>query len=56
MVSDEPLNALLDQLAAIGCRDAQLAFLRDWIAGMMQTWDAARADQQRETLGKLGGG
>ena len=56
MVRDETLNALLDELAAIGRRDAQLAILRNWIAGLMQAWDAERTDQQRETLGKLGGG
>ena len=56
MVSDEALNALLDQLAAISRRDAQLAFLRDWIAGLMHAWDAERAEQLHETLGKLGGG
>lgn len=56
MVSDETLNALLDELAAISRRDAQLALLRDWIAGLMHAWDAERTDQQRETLGKLGGG
>ena len=56
MVSDEALNTLLDQLAALKRRDAQLALLRNWIAGLMQAWDAERTDEQRETLGKLGGG
>jgi hypothetical protein len=55
MVSDETLNALLDELAAIS-RGAQLVLLRDWIAGLTHAWDAERTDQQRETLGKLGGG
>lgn len=27
-----------------------------WIAALMHAWDAERTDQQRETLGKLGGG
>ncbi len=56
MVSDETLNALLDELAAISRRDAQLALLRTWIAGLMQAWDAERTGEQRETLGNLGGG
>lgn len=56
MISDEVLNALLDELAAISQRDAQLALLRDRIAALMHAWDAERTDQQRETLGKLGGG
>lgn len=56
MVSDEALNALLDELATISRGDGQLALFRDWIAALMQAWDAERADQQRETLGKLGGG
>ena len=56
MVSDETLHAFLDELAATGRREAQLALLRNWIAGMRRTWDAERADLQRETLGKLGGG
>ena len=45
-----------DELAAISGRDTQLALLRAWIAGLMQIWDAERTDEQRETLGKLGGG
>lgn len=56
MVSDEALNTLLDQLAVLDRREDQLAILRTWIAGMMQTWDAERTGEQRETLGKLGGG
>jgi hypothetical protein len=56
LVSDEALNALLDELAAISRRDGQLAILRTWIARMMRAWDAERTDGQRETLGKLGGG
>ena len=56
MVSDEALNSLLDRVAAFDRREAQLAILRTWIAGLMQAWDAERADAQRETLGKLGGG
>ncbi len=56
MVSDEALNSLLDQLAALDRREAQLAILRTWLAGLLQTWDAERTDEQRETLGKLGGG
>jgi hypothetical protein len=30
--------------------------LRTWIARLMQAWDAERIDEQREILGKLGGG
>ena len=56
MVSDEALNTLLDQVAALDRREDQLAILRTWIAVLMQAWDAARADAERETLGKLGGG
>jgi hypothetical protein len=56
MVSDETLNALLDELAAISRRDAQLALLRDWITTLMRVSDAERTDEERETLGKLGGG
>ena len=56
MVSDEALNTLLDQLAALDYREDQLALLRDWIAGLMHAWGAERTDQQQETLGKLGGG
>jgi hypothetical protein len=56
MVSDEALNTLLDKLAALDRREDQLAFLRSWIAGLMHGWDDERTDQQRETLGKLGGG
>jgi hypothetical protein len=56
MVNDETLNAFLDELTAIGRRDAQRALLRDWIAGLMRARDAERAEEQRETLGKLGGG
>ena len=56
MVSDDALNTLLDQLAALDRRDDQLAILRSWIGGLMQEWDAERGERQRETLGKLGGG
>jgi len=56
MVNDEVLNGLLDELAAISRRDGQLRLLRDWLAGLMRAWDADRTDEQRETLGKLGGG
>lgn len=56
MVSDEALNTLLDQLAALDRREARLAILRSWIAWLMQAWGAERIDEQRETLGKLGGG
>jgi hypothetical protein len=56
MVSDEALNTLLDQLAALDRREDRLAILRSWIARLMQAWDAERIDEQRETLGKLGGG
>ncbi len=56
MVSNEALNALLDQLAAISRREDQLAVLRDWIDGLTQSWDSERNAEQRENLGKLGGG
>ncbi len=56
MISDDALNTLLNQLAAPGRREDQLAILRTWVAGLKCTWDAERAQQQRETLGKLGGG
>ena len=56
MVSDAALNTLLHQLAALNRREDQLAILRDWIAGLMRAWDAERNDEERETLGKLGGG
>ena len=56
MVRDEALNTLLDQLAALKRREDQLALLRTWIARLMQAWDAERTDEQREPLGKLGGG
>jgi hypothetical protein len=55
-VSDETINALLDELAGLGQRESQVAFLRGWIAGLMRVWSEQRAEQQRETLGKLGGG
>jgi hypothetical protein len=56
MVSDDALNTLLDQLAALDRREDQLAILRTWVAELMQVSDAERIDEQRETLGKLGGG
>ena len=56
MVSDEALNTLLDHLAALNRRKEQLATLRALIAGLMQAWDVERREEQRETLGKLGGG
>ena len=56
MVSDEALTTLLDQLAALDRREEQLAILRTWIAGVVHAWDAERSGEQRETLGKLGGG
>ena len=56
MVSDDALNTLLNQLAALGRREDQLAILRTCIAGLRHAWDVERAQQQRETLGKLGGG
>ncbi len=52
MISDEALGALLDQLARLDRREDQLAILRAWwIASLTQD-----RDEQRELLGKLGGG
>ena len=56
MVSDDAFNTLLNQLAALGRREDQLAILRTWIAGLRYAWDAEHAQQRQETLGKLGGG
>jgi hypothetical protein len=56
MVSDEALNAILDRLGALNRREDQLAVLRSWTAGLMRSWDVERREEQRETLGKLGGG
>lgn len=56
MVSDEVLGTLLDELATSGHRDAQLRILRDWIGKLLKSWDAQSSEEQRETLGKLGGG
>lgn len=56
MVSDDALNTFLNQLAALGRREDQLAILGSWIAGLRFAWDAERAQQQRQTLGKLGRG
>ena len=56
MVTDEALNTLLDRLAALERREDQLAILRTWIAGLIRASNAERIDEQREVLGKLGGG
>jgi hypothetical protein len=47
MVSDEALNTLLDQLAALDRREDQLAILRTWVVGLMQVSDAERIGEQK---------
>lgn len=54
--SIETLNELLDQLGALPRREDQLTVLGAWLARSKQAWDAERIQEQREILGKLGGG
>ena len=51
MVSDEALNTLLDQLAALDRREDRLAILRTWIVGLMRARVAEHTDEQLAQAG-----
>lgn len=55
-MTDANLASLLDRLDAMQHRDEQITLLREWVRELREAWRIEHAIDDRERLGKLGGG
>lgn len=56
VISDREFSTLLDRLATTARREDQIEVLRSWLDDILRTWSDEHSADEREVLGKLGGG